>query len=174
MKNLPPGEKNVTDFECGFCLDPLLFNSAVIPYILISLPANSWVLWLMKSFPVFWTDRMEVSEFHLVLTELLFGFLGPPLLIISFYFNTEIIETASKVINTIFTARVQFQCSVCIERYIAVVHPLLYLRYKPLRYRMSFCCVMWLHMCSQMIWGRRSVSQISKGKLIGPVWYDTE
>lgn len=93
MKNLPPGKQNVTDFECGFYLNPLLFNSAVIPYVLISLPANSWVLWLMKSSPVFWTDQMEVSEFHLVLAELLFGFLGPPLLIISFYFNTEIIQS---------------------------------------------------------------------------------
>ncbi|KAK1901342.1 Tubulin polymerization-promoting protein family member 3 [Dissostichus eleginoides] len=36
-----------------------------MPYILISLPANGRALWLMVSSPVFWTDRMEVSEFHL-------------------------------------------------------------------------------------------------------------
>lgn len=43
-----------------------------------------------------------------------------------------------------FTVRVQFQNSLCIERYFAVVRPVLYRRYKLLQYRMSFCCVVWL------------------------------
>ncbi len=144
MQNLTAREKNLTDFECGLCLRTPVFRPGMLSYVLISLPANGRVLWLMISSPVFWTDRMEVFEFHLVLTELLFGFLGPPLIIITFYSSTAVADAVIKFINIIFTARMQFQSSVCMERYLAVVHPVLYLRYKPLRYRMSFCSVIWL------------------------------
>ena len=37
-----------------------------------------------------------------------------------------------------------FQCCICVERYIAVVHPVVFLRYKALRYRVACCCVVWL------------------------------
>ncbi|KAG8014442.1 hypothetical protein GBF38_002801 [Nibea albiflora] len=117
----------------------------LLPYTLISLPPNCWVMWLMISSPVFWTDRMEAFEFHLVITELLIGFLELPTLSMSFHSDAEMIESILiKFINVIFTTRILFQSSICIERYLAVVHPVLYLRYKPLRYRMTFSCVIWL------------------------------
>lgn len=144
IQHLPMSGKN-TFYECGSCLESPIFLPSVLPYVLISLPVNSWVLWLMTSSDIFWTDRMEVSEFHLVLSERVFGVLGTPLMIIGFHFYIEMAQTVTKLINGIFRARILFQSGVCIERYFAVVHPVLYLRYKPLRYRMSFNCFFWLN-----------------------------
>ncbi|KAL1253304.1 hypothetical protein QQF64_017997 [Cirrhinus molitorella] len=38
-------------------------------------------------------------------------------------------------IGLVFTGRPLFQCLICVERYLAVVHPVTFLKYKPLRYR---------------------------------------
>ncbi|XP_067280744.1 chemokine XC receptor 1-like [Pseudorasbora parva] len=43
-----------------------------------------------------------------------------------------------------FTGRPLFQCLICVERYLAVVHPVTFLKYKPLRYRAICCTVAWI------------------------------
>ncbi|CAL8363615.1 unnamed protein product [Gadus morhua 'NCC'] len=35
------------------------------------------------------------------------------------------------------------QCAICVERYLAVVHPLTFIRFKPLRFRVVCSGVMW-------------------------------
>lgn len=75
---------------------------------------------------------------------MLLGFLGPPLVAITLFSNKVFANGMLKLTNLMFTVRVQFQNSLCIERYFAVVRPVLYRRYKLLQYRMSFCCVVWL------------------------------
>ncbi len=42
------------------------------------------------------------------------------------------------------TGRALFQCLICVERYQAVVHPVTFLKYKPLRYRVICCTVAWI------------------------------
>lgn len=146
MQNLTVSEANhtMTYKGCDPCLEDPIFRLTILPYVLISVPANTCVLKLMVSSPGFWTNRMEMSEFHMVLSELLFGFVGVPLLLLSLNLKDQLTYIVVKIICIIFMARVQFQSTVCVERYVAVVHPLLYLRYKAFRYRMSFCCFIWL------------------------------
>ncbi|XP_056114203.1 C-C chemokine receptor type 8-like [Rhinichthys klamathensis goyatoka] len=43
-----------------------------------------------------------------------------------------------------FTGRPLFQCLICVERYLAVVHPVTFLKYKPLRYRVICCTAAWI------------------------------
>ncbi|KAK1798129.1 hypothetical protein P4O66_000623 [Electrophorus voltai] len=47
------------------------------------------------------------------------------------------------LMTTTMSARTLFQCWVCVERYLAVIHPLAFLRYKPLRYRLGFATLVW-------------------------------
>ncbi|XP_050948637.1 hydroxycarboxylic acid receptor 2-like [Labeo rohita] len=42
------------------------------------------------------------------------------------------------------TGRPLFQCLMCVERYLAVVHPVTFLKYKPLRYRVICSTVAWI------------------------------
>lgn len=121
-----------------------LYAPAILSYILISVPTNGLVLWLMISSPLFWTDRMDLFEFHLVLSEILFGLLEILVIITFVYFNPDVVNRMLTLAKTIIITRNEFQSFVCVERYLAVIHPVLYLRYKPLRYRMSFSCVIWL------------------------------
>lgn len=146
MQNFTVSKANstITSEGCDPCLETSIFRLAILPYVLISVPANSCVLKLMVSSPGFWTNRMGMSEFHMVLSELLFGFVGVPLLVLSLNMKAPLTYIVVKVICIIFMARVQFQSTVCLERFVAVVHPVLYLRYKAFRYRMGFCCFIWL------------------------------
>lgn len=143
----PGNMQNLTATESSqrfLCENSYLFSATLLPYNLISVPINGWVLWLMVSSPFFWTDRMEVSEFHLVLTDIIASFLAIPLNIAVFFFSANILLEMNKLANSVIIARNEIQSFVCIERYLAVIHPVQYLRYKPLRYRMSFCCAVWL------------------------------
>ncbi|TNN54196.1 GPI-linked NAD(P)(+)--arginine ADP-ribosyltransferase 1 [Liparis tanakae] len=127
MGNLSAEDKNLTH-ECGLCLHSPVYDVTLLLYVLVSLPANARVLWLMVSSPAFWTSRMEVCAFHLVLAEMLFGFLGPPFLTLRHFVDARAADVMLKLINLIFTARIEFQNCVCFERYVAVVHPALYCR----------------------------------------------
>lgn len=42
------------------------------------------------------------------------------------------------------TARPLINCAICIERYLAVLHPVSFLKYKPLRYRLPCSAVIWV------------------------------
>ncbi|XP_051537032.1 hydroxycarboxylic acid receptor 2-like [Myxocyprinus asiaticus] len=42
------------------------------------------------------------------------------------------------------TGRPLFQCLMCVERYLAVVHPVTFLKFKPLRYRVMCSTVAWI------------------------------
>ncbi|XP_067280763.1 chemokine XC receptor 1-like [Pseudorasbora parva] len=44
----------------------------------------------------------------------------------------------------ILTGRPLFQCLICVERYLAVAHPVTFLKFKPLRYRAICCAVVWI------------------------------
>ncbi len=48
------------------------------------------------------------------------------------------------LLGLVFTGHPLFQCLICVERYLAVVHPVTFLKYKPLRYRVICCTVAWL------------------------------
>ncbi|XP_057215762.1 C-C chemokine receptor type 8-like [Triplophysa rosa] len=42
------------------------------------------------------------------------------------------------------TGRPLFQCLICVERYLAVIHPVIFLKYKPVRYRVICCTAAWI------------------------------
>ncbi|XP_042604173.1 C-C chemokine receptor type 8-like [Cyprinus carpio] len=63
--------------------------------------------------------------------------------ILIFFFSSFIIVTYF-LQGLGITGRPLFHCLMCVERYLAVVHPVTFLKYKPLRYRVICCTAAWI------------------------------
>jgi len=108
---------------------------------LFGLPTHSYVIWLI----ITGTGSGVASEFFLLnlsmcetgnclncLVSALTVYLSSLSLLMVF------------LQGLILTGRPLFQCLMCVERYLAVVHPVTFLMYKPLRYRVICCTIVWI------------------------------
>lgn len=136
MSNVTSSESNQSALQCLLCGDSSILRPAIMYFVLICGPANVWVLWLMISSPLF--DHLTVTELLLALVEIL---------VLAFtYGQDSMIQVMVTLAEVIIMIRNKFQSFICMEQYAAVVHPVLYLRYRPLRYKMVLCCVVWLEL----------------------------
>ena len=100
-------------------------------------PINSWVLWLVLTGPA-GTMASDFFTLNLSVCEILFSLLCLPTVI------TRIELFAAFATAFVVTGRPVFQCCICVERFLAVVHPVLFLKYKPLRYRVACSALAWV------------------------------
>ncbi len=109
--------------------------------ILFGLPTHSYVIWLI----VRGTGSGVASEFFnlnnsfceiAICVDFCF-------LILSSYISS-VFPLALFLQGLSITGRPLFQCLICVERYLAVVHPVTFLKFKPLRYRVICCTVIWI------------------------------
>ncbi|XP_029905168.1 P2Y purinoceptor 2-like [Myripristis murdjan] len=111
--------------------------------LLLCFPSNAFILWLM----VTRAGRVNASEFfslNLTVSELLYG-LSNICAFISVFYNVVSVAVASAFFSVfLFMGRPLFQTCICVERYIAVVHPVLFLQLKTLKYRVVCCAAVWL------------------------------
>ncbi|KAI4897880.1 hypothetical protein NFI96_029586 [Prochilodus magdalenae] len=119
---------NSTDYSTGW-------HFSVSPFFTISIRG---VWGLMRALTVF--NSLEPRA----VVEMLFVLLGPFQALCSL--NLCLMEPLGFLLGTFFSSRCVFPCCVCLERYLAVVHPVTFLRYKPLRYRVACSVMAW--MCS--------------------------
>ncbi|XP_056114210.1 uracil nucleotide/cysteinyl leukotriene receptor-like [Rhinichthys klamathensis goyatoka] len=108
---------------------------------LFGLPTQSYVVWLIIT-----GSRVASGLFNLNLSvceigNCLISFIS----IFNYCTGFSYLTTLSVfLIGLGVTGRPLFQCLICVERYLAVVHPVTFLKYKPLRYRVICCTVAWI------------------------------
>ncbi len=112
-----------------------------ITSLLFGLPTHSYVIWLIITrtgsgvASEFFILNLSVCEIginlNIVVHVILYWYLSHPTLRLFFAGFT-------------ITGRPLFQCLICVERYLAVVHPVTFLKFKPLRYRVFCCTVAWV------------------------------
>ncbi|XP_043114490.1 uracil nucleotide/cysteinyl leukotriene receptor-like [Puntigrus tetrazona] len=108
---------------------------------LVGLPIHLYVLWLTVTGTecgvalLFFKLNLCVCEIGICVESLIF--------ILSFWFSS-LTKLICFLIGLAVTGRPLFQCLICVERYLAVVHPVTFLKYKPLRYRVICCSVVWI------------------------------
>ncbi|ROL47377.1 G-protein coupled receptor 4 [Anabarilius grahami] len=114
--------------------------------LLFGLPTHSYVIWLI----ITRTGNGVASEFlnlNLTVCEIifcLFALIYLQKLISPSHQELVRLITLRFLTGNIITVRPLFQCLMCVERYLAVVHPVTFLKYKPLRYRVICCTVAWI------------------------------
>jgi len=110
-------------------------------HFLFGVPANIYVIWLI----ITGTGSGVASEFfnlNLSICELV-NCLNSLLAILPMYISS-LSFLPLFLQGLIVTGCPLFQCLICVERYLAVVHPVTFLKYKPLRYRVIWCTVVWI------------------------------
>ena len=135
-------------------------------YIILGLPINSYVVWLILS-GAGGTIASEFFYLNLTVSMIISSLASVFALAWQLTRNLICHHIYVLAFNIFFFVSVpSFQCCICVERYIAVVHPVVFLRYKALRYRVACCCVVWLMslaFSSFYFWSTTVVCYISLG-----------
>ncbi|KAI4876720.1 hypothetical protein NFI96_000424 [Prochilodus magdalenae] len=125
-----------------------LVTSIIVLNFLLGLPLNVYIIVLL--FPRCGVmEASDVFSWNQAVSEIFYVLSGPFHILCSLSFSLCIVEALGFFLGTSLFSRCLFQSCVCLERYLAVVHPVTFLRYKPLRYRVGCSISVW--MCSLAI-----------------------
>jgi len=131
-------------FECaGVSTGVVLYGFATFLNAVFILPLNCWILWLARKTVV------VLSSDFVILNQSVAEVIGNTsfiFLLSGAIINVKVIVLISVYLCcTLFVGRPFFQTFFCVERYLAVVHPLVYLKYMQApRIKMSFVGLVWL------------------------------
>ncbi|XP_056587672.1 somatostatin receptor type 1-like [Triplophysa dalaica] len=127
----PPLNKDVNTMEISMMSIQILFG----------FPTQSYVIWLI----IKGTGNGITMEFFLLnsaVCEILVCLYCLMLILSKLWLSFILFGLFLQ--GLLFAGRALFQCLICVERYLAVVHPVIFLKYKPLRYRVMCCTSVWL------------------------------
>lgn len=137
---------NSTDEEVK-TLDMFLFSPSVLSFQVInlslSLPLNIYVLILLLR--AGGLNGPEIFSLNQSVTEILFT-LQVPLFIIH-YVNMRhlcVLQAVMFFTGTCIFSRLLFQYCVCFQRYVAVIHPVTFLKYKSVNNRVMSSVLIWI------------------------------
>ncbi|XP_026089810.1 chemokine XC receptor 1-like [Carassius auratus] len=107
---------------------------------LVGLPTHSYIIWLI----ITGTGSRIASEFFMLNLSVceIANALNCFFFVLSIWFSNFLILRMFLAGFSI-TGRPLFQSVICVERYLAVVHPVTFLKFKPLRYRVIISIVVW-------------------------------
>lgn len=143
----------VSHLICEDVQPPLIIN------IVLGLPANMCVMWLILAGPG--DKAADIFSLNQAVCEVAICMSNAMLLIAvqtkgsNIAINTFIWYTVRFSSGFIFSGRPLFMTCICLERYLAVVHPVTFLKYKLLRYRLAGTFICWLTVlvcCLILVW----------------------
>ncbi|KAI5617501.1 uracil nucleotide/cysteinyl leukotriene receptor-like [Silurus asotus] len=122
-------------------LSSYIYLSGYSINVILGLPINSYVLWLIctgKGSGI----AAEFFSINLSVCEILFCLGSLEFLPISVC--PKLYYVACFIVALPNAGRPLINCVICFERYLAVLYPVSFLKYKPLRYRLACSTVIWI------------------------------
>ncbi|XP_053354847.1 proteinase-activated receptor 1-like [Clarias gariepinus] len=123
----------------------------VVGYLL-GLPLNSYVMVLLlnrrRSL-----DPCDVFTVNQAAAEIFFMLVAPFHILLYVSSETWFYHPLAFIFCTGMSVRALLQCWVCLDRYTAVIHPITFLKFRPLRYRVVMCVVAWINGIAVGIYG---------------------
>lgn len=135
---------NSTVVVCVPCLYiiPRSYATVLMSSSLLTMPLRGWTLWLLASTPV--KEKIDLFGANLVLSDLFLTVLCLLTMSSIFLLHHFFQYTWSVLLSFLIFGRPMLQCFICVERYLAVQHPFVFLRYRSLRYRESILAPAWI------------------------------
>lgn len=141
---------NVSQAEMGVSTVAIVIASQVMNFVL-GLPLQCYAMHLLLSKPSGGgggggrgVDVNVIFALNLVLVEILYCLVAP-------LYSSCIISLTLCVgallgfwLGICMAGRYLFQCWLCLEQYMAVIHPMLFIKFKPIRYRLGFSSIPWM------------------------------
>lgn len=118
-----------------------ILTAALSSNLIVGVPANTYVLWLILRSAKLGPD---IFYFNLSLEEIFFSASSIFYYVALYVSSHKSLEVFIFFRGLFFTGRPLFQCLLCLECYMMVEKPVLFLHFKPLRHRLTCCAVCWL------------------------------
>ncbi|KAL6455734.1 hypothetical protein MHYP_G00355850 [Metynnis hypsauchen] len=144
-------QKNIEDLKMNTTLTnsssldflPIVITSIHVVNFFLSLSLNIYVIVLL--FPCRGVmEASDVFSWNQAISDICFVLLGPFHSLCTISKNLCIFVALDFFFGVSLCSRCVFQSCTCLERYLAVVHPVTFLRYKPLRYRVACSITAWM------------------------------
>ncbi|XP_016372333.1 proteinase-activated receptor 3-like [Sinocyclocheilus rhinocerous] len=120
--------------------------------MVLGLPANCYILWLsMKE--MIQGQSTKIFNVNGALAEIFFCF-AVCFAIAEYFFDC--IDCRLPLVflgQLVLLGRPLFLSCICVERYVGVIHPLIFLKLKPMKYRIALCAVGWIFIISSSVIG---------------------
>lgn len=137
---------NASTSKCEVCsftsVWATLIWTSVMLNLILTVPCGSWAVWLLTRGSL---AALEVELFllHLFCTDIACVCLTA-FSVLNYYVTCKPYKGGIILSQLCLHGLPLFQGFLCVERYLAVVHPVIFLKYKPLRYKAACLCLAWL------------------------------
>lgn len=139
---LSPNSSSVSEEWWQDITMPIFVTSIHVINYLLGLPLNSYIIMLLLSGRRS-LDPCDVFTLNQAAAEIAFMLLGPFHVLLSFGSETWCYQPMGLFLGVGMSVRALLQCWVSLERYVAVLHPVTFLKLRPLRYRVGVCTLTW-------------------------------
>lgn len=136
----PAADNKTSEGKMNSSHENALNEAAIAANLVLSLPTNSYIVWLIVTA----ADDTVVREFfplNLAVFEILFSLLSISSLFRHLFPN---IHLSCLLNGFLWSGRPILQCCICMEQFVAVVYPMFFLKYKMLRYKAAFSGLIWV------------------------------
>ncbi|KAI5108618.1 uracil nucleotide/cysteinyl leukotriene receptor-like [Silurus meridionalis] len=139
-------QTNVSQVEMSVTTVAIVIASQVMN-LCLGFPLQCYAMHLLLSKPGGGGRSVDVNMIFavsLTLVEILYCLVAPLYCVCIISLELCVGALLGLWLGTCMAGRYLFQCWLCLEQYVAVIHPMIFLKFKPMRYRVGLASSAWL------------------------------